>query len=109
MWVGRQYYLHQSLRTGQFVYCKEEQELRGAESDDHPEDLEEKATGSGITVDGYVKVQSLPYAYDQGAEAKPDDIESASVVWCLPPPLRVVSRSGGVGCGILHLFCGSDE
>ena len=37
--------------------------------------------GSGMTVDGYVKVQSLPYAYDQGAEAEPDDIQSAPVVW----------------------------
>ena len=64
--------------------------------------LEEKATGSGITVSGYIEVQSLPYAYDQGAEAKPDDIESAPVVWCLTPPLRVVARSGGIGRGILH-------
>ena len=53
------------------------------------------------------KVQSIPYAYDQGAEAKPDDIESAPVVWCFPPPLWAAVRGGGIGRGILHLFCGS--
>ena len=56
---------------------------------------------------GYVKVQSLPYAYDHGAEAKPDDPGSALVVWFLPPLLWVAVRSNGIGPRIIHQFCGS--
>jgi hypothetical protein len=52
-------------------------------------------------------VQSAPYAYDQGAEAKPDDPESTPLRWFCHHPRWEEARSGGIGRRILHLFCGS--
>ena len=104
--VDRQYFLHHNISTDSFIYCEKEQEFWGVESDDHPGDLEEKATGIGITFLRYIKVHSVPYAYDQGAEAKRDDPESAPEAWFFPPAFWKVARSGGSGRGIVHLFCG---
>ena len=55
----------------------------------------------------FIPCKSNCYAYDQGAEAKPDDPRSAPVVWFLPPLLWVAVRSNGIGPGIIHQFCGS--
>jgi hypothetical protein len=68
-----QHFLQQNTSIDPFIYCEVEQDLRCEESDEHPRHLEEKATGGGVTSGGYVKVQSAPYAYDQGAEAERDD------------------------------------
>ena len=106
MWVDRQYFLHHNLNTDSFIYCEEEQDLRCEESGDHPIHLEEKATSIGVTSGGYVKVQSIPCAYDQGAEAKQDDPESAPLVWFWHPHLLGVASSD-IGRRIPHLFCGS--
>ena len=107
MWVDHCYFLHHSISTDSFIYCEVEQELWCEESDDHPKHLEEKAMGVGVMSGGYVKVQSIPCAYDQGAEAKQDDPESAPLVWFWHPYLWGVARSSGIGCRIPHLFCGS--
>ena len=87
MWVELQYSLHQSTSTDSFIYCQEEYEFRGAESDERPGDLDEEATDNGITVGGYIKLQSIPCEYEQAAEAKQDDPKSAPEVWFFPPPL----------------------
>ena len=70
MWVELQDFLQQYAGLDPFMYCEVKQDLRCEESDEHPRQLEEKATGFGVTPDRYVEVQSAPYAYDQGAEAK---------------------------------------
>ena len=79
-WVELQHFFQQNTSTDPFIYCEEEEELRGEESNEHPRYLKEKATGSGVTFTGYVEVQSAPYAYDQGTEAKRDDPKSAPLV-----------------------------
>jgi hypothetical protein len=84
-WVELQHVLQQNTSTDSFIYCEEEQELRCEESKDHPKHLEEKATGVAMTSGGYVKVQSAPYAYDQGADAKRNDPESAPLSWLFYP------------------------
>ena len=56
MWVEVQRFLQQNASRNHFVYCKVEQELRCEESDEHPRHLVEKATGGGVSSDGYVKV-----------------------------------------------------
>ena len=56
MWVELQHFLQQDASRNHLVYCKVEQELRCEESDEHPRHLDEKATGGGITSDGYIKV-----------------------------------------------------
>ena len=91
------------------MYCEEEQGLRCDESNDHPRHLDENATSDGVTSDGYVKVQSAPYAYDQGAEAKRDDPKSTPLLWFSHPLIWGVARSGSICCKIFHLFCGSVE
>jgi len=63
-WVELLHFPQQNLSIDPFIYCKEEQELRCEESDEHPRHLEEEATCGGVTSDGYVKVQSAPYAND---------------------------------------------
>ena len=60
-----------------------------------------------MTSDGYVKVQSAPYAYNQRAEAKQDDPESAPLLWLSHPQVWGVARSGGTGRRVLHMFYGS--
>ena len=97
----------QSKSTDSFIYCEEKQEFRGEEGDERPGDLEGKAMDSRITSGGDVEVQTAPCEYEQAAAAKQDDPESAPVVWFVPPPLWVVTRSGSIGHGILHLFRGS--
>ena len=69
MWVELQHFLHQITSHHPFLYCEEEQGLRCEESEDHPSHLEANATSDSVTSGGYVKVQSAPYAYDQGAKA----------------------------------------
>jgi hypothetical protein len=107
MWVDLQYSLYQNNSIYPFIYCEVEQELRCQESDEHPKQLEKKATCGGITFDGYIKVQSAPYAYDQGADAKQDDPESAPLLWFCHPQIRRVARSGSISRKILHPFYGS--
>ncbi len=70
MWVELERLLHQNTSTDPFIYCEEEQELWCEENKDHPRQLEQNATGGGVASRGYAKVQSAPYAYDQGAEAE---------------------------------------
>ena len=104
MWMELQHFLQQHASRNHFVYCKVEQELRCEKSDEHPKHLEEKATSGGATFDGYVKVQSAPYAYDQGAEAERDYPKSAPLLWfCLPQILGVAS-SGGIVYRTLHFL-----
>ena len=81
MWVELQHFLQQDISIDPFIYCEVEQELRCEESDEHPRQVEEKATGVGVTSAGYVEVQSAPYAYDHGAGAKRDDCKSAPPLW----------------------------
>ena len=69
VWVELQHFLQQITNRNPFINCEVEQAFRCEESKDHPRHLEENATGDGVTSGGYVKVQSAPYAYDQGAEA----------------------------------------
>ena len=80
MWMELQHFLQQSTSHNPFIYCEEEQALWCEESDEHPRHLDEKATGGGVTFGGYIEVQSAPYAYDQGAEAKRDDSKSAPLI-----------------------------
>ena len=107
MWVELQHFLQQNTSHNSFIYCEEEQDLWCDESDEHPRHLDEKATGSGVTFGGYVEVDSAPYAYDQGAEAKRGDPKSAPLLWFCHPLIRGVARSGSISCRILHLFFGS--
>ena len=104
MWMELQDFLQQNSCSNSFIYCEVEQELWCEESEDHPRNLEEKATGGGVTSGWYVKVQSAPYAYDQGAETKEDDPESAPLLWFFHPQIWDVARSGAIGRRILHLF-----
>ena len=106
-WAGLQYNLQQITSRNPFIYCEEEQDLRCEESDAHPRHLEENVTGEGVTSDGYVEVQSAPYAYDQGTEAKRDDPKSSSLVWLSHPLILGVTRSRSITSRILHLLCGS--
>ena len=78
--MERQYSLHQNISTESFIYCEEEQEFRGEESDERPGNVEEKPTDRGVTSGGYVKVQIIPCAYDQRAEAKRDNPESTPLL-----------------------------
>jgi len=80
MWVELQCFLQQSNSIDPFIYGEEEQDLRCDESDEHPRHLEEKAMGGAVMPDGYVKVQSAPYAYDQGGGAERDNPKSAPLV-----------------------------
>ena len=107
MWVEFLHFPQQNTSRNPFIYCEVEQELRCQESDEHPNYLDEKATGIGVTFGGYVKVQSAPYAYDQGAEAERDNPKSAPLLWFSHPPRWGVARNGSIIPGILHLFCGS--
>ena len=109
MWVESQHPLQQHPSIDPFIYCEEEQEFRSEESDEHPKHLEEKATSGGVTFDGYVKVQSAPYANDQGAKTERDDPEGAPLLWFSLPQVRGVARRGGIGWRITHLFGGSVE
>jgi hypothetical protein len=85
MWVELQDFLQQSTSTNPFIYCEVEQKLRCEESDDHPRHLEDKATGGGVTSGRYVKVQSAPYAYDQGGEAEGENPKRGPLlVWSYP-------------------------
>ncbi len=102
MWVELQHLLQQQGGRNPFIYCEVKQDLRCEESEDHPRHLEEKATGGSVTSDGYVKVQSAPYAYDQSAEAERDDAKSAPLLWFSHPQIWGVARSGGIGCKIIH-------
>ena len=80
IFVEPQYPLHQNLSIDSFIYCEEEQKFRGEESDERPRNVEEKPTDRGATSGGYVKVQIVPCSYDQRAEAKRDDPESAPLL-----------------------------
>ena len=102
MWVRFQYPLQQNSGIDPFIYCEVEQDFRCEESDEHPSHLEEKATGGGVTSDGYVKVQSAPCAYDQGAEAERDNPKRSPLLWFFHPQIWGVGRGGGIGCRILH-------
>ncbi len=75
-------------------------------SDEHPRKMKEKATGGGVSLDGYVKVQSAPYAYDHGAKAKGNDPKSAPLLRFCHPPYWGVGRSGSISCRTLHMVCG---
>ena len=97
MWMELQHLLQQNASRNHFVYCKIEQELRCEESDEHPRHLVGKATGSSASSDGYVEVESAPYAYDQGAEAEGDDSIRAPLLWFSLPQIRGVARRGGIG------------
>ena len=99
--------LQERTGTGKFIHCSEEQEFRGAESEERQRHPDEKRTGSSVTSGGYVKVRVVPRAYDQGAEAKRDDPESAPLLWFWHPHSWGVARSGGIGRKILHLLLGS--
>ena len=102
-----QYSLHQIISLDSFMYCEEEYEFRAVESEDRPSNVESKPTYGGVTSGGCTKVQTAPCAYEQRAEAKRDDPESAPLRWFWHPNWRGVARSGGIGRRILHLFCGS--
>ena len=65
--------------------------------------------GGSITSDGYVEVQSAPYTYDQGAEAKPNDPIGAPLLWFSLPQIRGVAWRGDIGCKVTHLFGRSVE
>ena len=108
-WVETQYFLQKNTSSDSFGYREIEQELRCEESEDHPRQLEEKATGAGVTSDGYIEVQSAPYAYDQGAEAKRDDPNGAPLLWFCHPYIWGVASSGSTVYKILHLFGESVE
>ena len=68
--------------------------------------MDENATGGGVTSDGYGKVQSTPYAYDQSAEAEGENPKCGSLFGFSYPQVRRVAGSGGIGCRVLHLFIG---
>src|SRR5258706_7834512 len=87
MWVELQHFLQQRNSPNPFIYCEEEQELRCEESDAHPINLDETATGDGVTSGGYADVHSAPYAYDHGAEAKRDD-PKRTPLRCFPHPFK---------------------
>ena len=61
--------------------------------------------GSGTT-DGYVKVQSAPYTYDEGAEAEGENPKCGSLLGFSYPQIRRIAGSGSIGCSVLHLFIG---
>jgi hypothetical protein len=106
IWVELQNFLQQNTSTNPFIYCEEEQELRCEESDDHPRHLKEKATDGGVTYGGYVKVQSIPHAYDQGGQAEGDDAKGAPLLWFSHPQIWGVAGSSGIGCSVPHLSMG---
>jgi len=103
-WVELLHFLYQLYSIYQFIYCEVEQELWVEERDEHPKQLEEKATPGALTFGGYVKVYSAPYAYDQSAEANRDDPESAPMLWFIHPRFLGIARSDSIGRKILHLF-----
>ena len=80
MWVEFVHFLQHVTSLNPFMYCEVKQDLRCEESEYHPKHLGEKATGGGVTFGGYAEVQSAPYAYDQGAEAKREDPKSAPLL-----------------------------
>ena len=81
MRVELPHFLQQYTSLNPFIYCEVEQDLRCEESEEHPRHLVEKATGGGVTSDGYVEVHSAPYAYNHGTEAKRDDPKSVPPLW----------------------------
>ena len=85
MWVELQHFLQQNSSPNPFIYCEEEQELWCDERDEHPRHLDEEAAGDGVTFGGYVEMQSAPYAYDNGAEAKRDDPKCPPLLWFSHP------------------------
>jgi hypothetical protein len=104
MWVELQGLLQQNTSTNSFIYCKVEQELWCDESDYHPNHLQVKTTGGGVTCGGYVKVKSAPHAYDQGGEAEGENPERGPLIWLSYPQIRGIAGRGGIGWWILHLL-----
>ena len=107
MWVHLQHFLQQNTGVDPFICCEEDQELRYEENHEHPRHMEEKATGVGVTIDGYIKVQSTPYAYDRGAEAQREDPQSTPLLGFSHPLIWGVARSDSISRRVVHLFCGS--
>ena len=106
MWVELEHSLQQNTSIDPFIYCEVEQDLWCEECKDHPRRLKENTTGGSVTTGGYVKVQSAPYAYDQGAEAKGENPKRGPLLWFSYPQIRRVAWGGGIGCRILHLSIG---
>ena len=57
-----------------------------------------------MTSGGYGKVESAPYAYDEGAEAEGENPKRGSLLGVSYPQIRRIAGSGGIGCSVLHLF-----
>ena len=106
MWVVLEHLLQQKTSPDPFIYCEVEQDLWCEESKDHPKHLKENATGGGVTSGGDVKVQSAPYAYDEGAEAEGENPKRGPLLVFPYPQIRRIAGSGGIGCRVLHLFIG---
>jgi hypothetical protein len=106
MWVELQDFLQQYGSIDPIIYCEVEQVLRCEESEDHPRHLEEKPTGGGLTFGGYVKVQSAPYAYDQGSEAEGENPKRGPLLGLSYPQIWRIAGGSGIGCRVLHLLIG---
>ena len=104
MWVELERLLQQNTSTDPFIYCEVEQGLWCEESNDHPKQLGENATGGGVTSGGHAKVQSAPYAYDQGAEAERENPKRGPLLGFSYPQIRRVAGSGGIMCRVFHRF-----
>jgi hypothetical protein len=66
--------------------------------------MEENSMGERVACGGYVKVQSAPHTYDQGAEAEGEDAKCAPLRrFCLPRERRIAGGSR-IACRVLHLL-----
>ena len=92
---------------GAFIYCEVEEEFGCEESDDHPNNLGEEATGGSAAFGGYAKVNSAPHRYDQRADAECDDPKRAPQLRFFHPQIRGIAGSSGISGWILHLLCAS--
>ena len=66
----------------------------------------EEATGGTTAWDGYVKVDSAPYAYDQSPDADDEYLKGAPLRRSFSPRVLGVAGSRVVGWRVLHLFLG---
>ena len=94
-WEVLECFLSHSSSIDPLVYCGTEQSLWCKESYEHPGNTKQKAIGAALACDGYVEVQSVPYTYDNGAEAEGEDPKCVPLLRTFNPQKRRVAWSDG--------------
>ena len=96
--------LRQSVDIDTLVYCDVEQSLRSEESNEHPRYTDEETMDRTVACGGYVKMESAPNTYDDGAEAKGENPKRGPLPRFSNPQERRIAGSGSIAYNVLHLF-----